>query len=147
MARPGKFDHLKPEILRLIAEGVSWGDIRSQYPDLPERTLANWMKLVNSVPDPTGFATAEHPAKPLPNPPREPRLRLPIDPESPIEKIKHALWDIVYNPQGKGAAVQALNILLKIEAPWLASGGTEPPSEDDNNEVKVTRKVVDAKGD
>lgn len=133
MARKGKFDHLKPEILRLMAEGLSIPEIRRDYPEIPTSTLYDWAK-----------------AAPLQNPelvPESPRLRLPIDPESPIEKIKHALWDIVYNPQGKGAAVQSLNILLKIEAPWLASGGTEPPSEDDGNEVKVTRKVVDAKGD
>jgi hypothetical protein len=137
VARPGRFDHLKPEVMRLIAENVQWGEIRQQYPDLPERTLANWVNAVkvNSTAEPT----AEPTAKP-------PRPRLPIDPESPIEKIKNALWDIVYNPQGKGAAVQALNILLKIEAPWIAAGLPEPPPEDDDsNEVKVTREVTHAK--
>lgn len=134
MARPGKFDHLKPEILRLLAEGVSQAEIRRQHPDLPKGTLSAWANM------PPVQKSSECRSEPL-------RPRLPIDPESPIEKIKNALWDIVYDPQGKGAAVQALNILLKIEAPWLAAGGTEPPSEDDGNEVKVTRKVVDAKGD
>lgn len=136
MARPGKFDHLKPEVLRLIAEGVPWGEIRQQYPDLPERTLANWVNAVKAKP--TAEPTAEPTAKP-------PRLRLPIDPESPIEKIKNALWDIVYNPEGKGAAVQALNLLIKIEAPWLAAGATEPQSaESAPTEIKVTRRIVDA---
>jgi hypothetical protein len=130
MARPGKFDHLKPEIFRLIQEGVAWKDIRAQYPDLPERTLANWIDFVKNQ------ATAESTAKP-------PEPRLPIDPESPIEKIKNALWDIVHDPQGKGAAVQALQVLLKIEAPWLASNGSAPV-DDEVKEVKITRRVVDA---
>jgi hypothetical protein len=133
MARRGKFDHLKPEILRLLAEGLSQAEIRKQYPDIPKGTLSLWANL------PPVQKCSELRSE-------TPRPRLPIDPESPIEKIKHALWDIVYNPEGKGAAVQALNILLKIEAPWIAGGGTEPPSDDDSNEVKVTRKVVDAQG-
>lgn len=137
MARPGKFNHLKPEILRLIAEGVAWSDIRSQYPELPERTLADWVKRFRNA--------AESPAESTAKPPQlAPKPRLPIDPESPLEKIKHALWDIVYDPQGKGAAVQALNILLKIEAPWLAAGASEPQGESDANDIRVTRTVVNA---
>lgn len=132
VARPGRFDHLKPEILRLLAEGLSPSEIRKQHPDIPKATLYDW----------AGSISDNSPE----NSPKAPRPRLPIDPESPIEKIKNALWDIVYNPQGKGAAVQALNILLKIEAPWIAAGLPEPPPEDDDsNEVKVTREVIHAK--
>jgi hypothetical protein len=133
MARPGKFDHLKPEIYRLIQEGVPWGELRAEYPGLPERTLADWIKAVRAG------KPAEPPAKP-------PTPRLPIDPESPLEKIKHALWDIVYDPQGKGAAVQALNILLKIEAPWT-HGIVMPQDEDGDHsveEIRVTRQVIGA---
>lgn len=132
MARPGKFDHLKPEILRLIAEGVSQADIRRQYPGLPKGTLSAWANAIN--PTPKRSELSSEPPKP----------RLPIDPESPLEKIKHALWDIVYDPQGKGAAVQALNILLKIEAPWLAAGASEPQDESNANDIRVTRTVVNA---
>ena len=132
MARPGRFDHLKPEVLRLLAEGLKQSEILRQYPDLPKATLSGWASSVSSEP-------RSEPPKPAP------RLRLPIDPESPIEKIKNALWDIVYNPQGKGAAVQALNILLKIEAPWIAAGLPDPaPEDEDSNEVKVTREVTHA---
>ena len=132
MARPGKFDHLKPEILRLIAEGVSQADIRRQYPGLPKGTLSAWANAINP-----SFKSSEHGSEP-------PKPRLPIDPESPLEKIKHALWDIVYEPQGKGAAVQALNILLKIEAPWLAAGAAEHQDDSDTNDIRVTRTVVNA---
>lgn len=132
MARPGRFDHLKPEILRLLAEGVSQAEIRGQYPDIPKATLSQWANsevILNQL---------EQGSKP-------PQLRLPIDPETPLEKIRAALWDIVYNPEGKGAAVQALNLLIKIEAPWLASGASEPHEADKATaEIKVTRRIVDA---
>lgn len=132
MARPGRYDHLKPEILRLLAEGVSQAEIRRQHPDLPKGTLSAW---ANSPPVQNQLELSSE----------TPRLRLPIDPESPIEKIKNALWDIVYNPEGKGAAVQALNLLIKIEAPWLASGASEPHEADKATaEIKVTRRIVDA---
>lgn len=131
MARPGKFDHLKPEILRLLAEGVSQAEIHKQYPGMPKGTLSRWANIEVVRIQKELSSKPEH-------------LRLPIDPESPLEKIKNALWDIVYNPDGKGVAVQALNLLIKIEAPWLMSEGGEPPQNAEASEIKVTRKVVDA---
>jgi len=142
MARPGKFDHLKPEIFRLIEEGVTQADIRRQYPGLPKGTLSAWANAINPQPS-APKPSSEPPKRSSELPPLPPRPRLPIDPESPLEKIKHALWDIVYDPEGKGTAVQALNILLRIEAPWLSSGGVEP--QDGNaNDIRVTRTIVNA---
>lgn len=133
MARKGRYDHLKPEILRLLAEGVSQAEILRQYPGLAKGTLSSW---ANSIPVRNVSELGSE----------SPRARLLIDPESPIEKIRNALWDIVYDPQGKGAAVQALNILLKIEAPWIALGQMSPDEDEDSksNEIKVTRRIVDA---
>jgi hypothetical protein len=134
MARPGKFDHLKPEILRLLAEGVTQAEILRQHPGIPKGTLSLWASSVAPVRN-----NSERSSEP-------PKPRLPIDPESPLEKIKNALWDIVYEPQGKGAAVQALNILLKIEAPWLLGVATPAPDDDEAvKEINITRRVVDAK--
>jgi hypothetical protein len=132
MARPGKYDKDKPEAIRMIREGFAWGDLKARFKGIPDATLHGWFKQFGGTSE-----TSESPSEP-------PRPRLPIDPESPLEKIKHALWDIVYEPQGKGAAVQALNILLKIEAPWLASGTAEPAGDDTLKEIAITRQIVDA---
>lgn len=133
MARKGRYDHLKPEILRLLAEGVSQAEILRQYPSMAKGTLSSW---ANSIPVRNVSELGSE----------SPRARLPIDPESPIEKIRNALWDIVYSPEGKGAAVQALNILLKIEAPWVVAGNLPPVEDKDKgNEIKVTRRIVDAR--
>lgn len=130
MARPGRHDHLKPEILRLIQEGLTFGEILRQYPELPKATLNGWF---------TQFGTGSEQVR---NPPGQPRPRLPIDPESPIEKIRNALWDIVYTPEGKGTAVQALNALIKIEM-WLADREMAAIVED-QDEGEVFIEVVGA---
>ena len=133
MARKGRYDHLKPEILRLLTEGVTQAEILRQYPDLAKATLSDWSRSV-PVQNISELST------------KSPRAGLPIDPESPIEKIRNALWDIVYDQQGKGAAVQALNILLKSEAPWIALGQSQPDDDDNGKprEIKVTRRIIDA---
>ena len=110
MARTGRFDHLKPEILRLIAEGMSYGQILKAHPEIPKATLYRWYSSVPNYSEPVPNSP------PSDSPPADPpiRLRLPIDPESPLEKIRNALWDVVYEPEGKGAAVQALNLLIRL---------------------------------
>ena len=135
MARPGKHDKDKPEAIRMIREGFSWGDLKARFKGIPDATLSGWFKQFGGTSE-----TSELSSEP-------PKPRLPIDPESPLEKIRHALWDIVYDPQGKGAAVQALNILLKIEAPWLAAGVSEPTDDSDANDIRVTRRIVNAQDD
>lgn len=132
MARPGKYDKDKPEAIRMIREGFSWSELQAKFKGIPKATLHGWFKQFG------GTSECSEPSS------EPPRARLPIDPESPLEKIKHALWDIVYEPQGKGAAVQALNILLKIEAPWLLTGSPEPTDDGDANDIRVTRTVVNA---
>jgi hypothetical protein len=149
MARPGRFDHLKPEIFRLIAEGMTFSQILKIHPEISKGTLSLWFSAVNNI----GSEPVQNDSEPVQNPPKPPRqsampaprLRLPIDPESPLEKIKNALWDIVYNPEGKGTAVQALNILLRIEAPYLMGVAVPAEEEPDNDrEIVVTRQIVDA---
>ena len=109
-------------------------EILRQHPGIPKGTLSLWASSVAPVRN-----NSERSSEP-------PKPRLPIDPESPLEKIKNALWDIVYEPQGKGAAVQALNILLKIEAPWLLGVATPAPDDDEAvKEINITRRVIDAK--
>ena len=141
MARPGRFDYLKPEILRLLAEGLSFGEILRLHPELPKGTLHGWYNHVKHRSElvQNGFEISSEPEA-------TPRLRMPIDPESPLEKIKNALWDIVYDPQGKQVAVQALNILLRIEAPYLmgVSVPVEKEDDDNENEILVTRQIVDS---
>ena len=147
MARPGRFDHLKPEVFRLIAEGLRFSQILKIHPEIPKGTLSAWFNTVNNIDSelvqnyPEPVQNPPEPLRPLP----VPRLRLPIDPESPLEKIKNALWDIVYNPEGKGTAVQALNILLRIEAPYLMGVAVPVEEEPDNDrEIVVTRQIVDS---
>jgi len=136
MGRRGKFDKDKPEIIRMIQEGFDWGEIKNQFPKLPDATLSLWFKKFKGTSE-TSQNTSESTSEP-------PRLRLPIDPESPIEKVRNALWDIVHDPEGKGVAVQALNAILKsfeVEA-RLRTDWNEPEPSDEVSEIEVT--VVDA---
>ncbi|MEM9945471.1 MAG: hypothetical protein AAF810_05335 [Cyanobacteria bacterium P01_D01_bin.36] len=121
---------MKPEVMRLLQEGVALTEIKKKFPDLASSTLYKWKDICKSsssknnsrtIPEPprqnsgiskNGLGLAEGNNQPLPVPED---ARLPIDPETPLEKIRNALWDIVSDPEGKGVAVQALNILVKIE--------------------------------
>ena len=129
MARPGKWDHLKPEIMRLIQEGFGFAELHHRYPKIAKGTLHNWIKSFEPRSE-----RSERGSKPRP--------RLPIDPESPIEKVRNALWDIVQNPEGKGVAVQALNAILKsfeVEAK-LATYGNDDETEESKPVINVNFK-------
>ena len=111
----------------MIKEGFEWVEIMQAYPGLPKATLSGWFRQAenlsaesldsSSEPTESSSELTELSSEP-------PKLRLPIDPESPIEKVRNALWDIVHKPEGKGVAVQALNAILKsfeVEARLTAS--------------------------
>lgn len=124
MSRPGKWDHIKPQVIRLIHEGVDYSGLRKEFPNVPKGTLHGWYTAYS------GFTPQPQPERSEPESERSetPRLRLPIDPESPIEKVRNALWDIVKNPDGKGVAVQALNAILKsfeVEARLIMSSDSD----------------------
>lgn len=126
MARPGKWDHIKPEVFRLIKEGFKWAEIMEQFPNLPKGTLSGWFRQVENI----SSESSEPSSEPQ-------RVRLPIDPESPLEKIKNALWDIVYQPEGKGTAVQALNCLIRVhQMEWEMSAAKFEPGEMSEAELK-----------
>ena len=112
----------------MIKEGFDWGEIMKQFPKLPKATLSGWFKQVRNI--------SSESSEPGSQPPKQ---RLPIDPESPIEKIKNALWDIVYNPEGKGVAVQALNSLIKVhQLEWdMAARTFEPDGMSDAELEKI----------
>jgi uncharacterized protein (DUF433 family) len=101
MARPGKFDHHKPEVFRLLAEGLKPQEILKELPDIPQANVYRWAKEFEKTSQ-TG---------------RHVREKLPIDPESPLDKIINALWDLHKDPtmDGAGIMVQVLNALLRAE--------------------------------
>ena len=101
MARPGRFDHLKSEVFRLLAEGLRPQEILKQFPGLPSSTVYDWQKEFRNISGISG----------------QPREKMPIDPESPLEKIINALWDLHSSPtqDGAGIMVQVLNALLRAE--------------------------------
>jgi len=101
MARPGRFDHLKPEVFRLFAEGMKPREILKQFTGLPSSTVYDWQKEFRNISGISGQA----------------RDKMPIDPESPLEKIINALWDLHAMPtqDGAGIMVQVLNALLRAE--------------------------------
>lgn len=101
--RPGKWEKFKPDVHRLIQEGMGFSELRKEFPQIPKGTLHRWYTaFTQPVSERSGS---------VPKPPP----RLPRDPESPIEKIINALWDVVHDYEGKGVAVQALNALIKAE--------------------------------
>lgn len=105
----------------MIKEGFEWGEIMAQYPKLPKATLSGWFKQCQHI--------SSESSKPGSEPPK---LRLPIDPESPIEKVRNALWDVVHDPEGKSVVVQALNVILKsfeVEARLASEWGDESVKE------------------
>ncbi|EKU98107.1 hypothetical protein Lepto7375DRAFT_7368 [Leptolyngbya sp. PCC 7375] len=116
MARPGKYEHLKPAVERLVREGLRFGGIKKQYPEIPNATLSAWVNAFKEKVrlESTEFGTdSESPPESIP----AARVRLAkIDPESPLDKITRALWDVVDSPdqEGAGVKVQALNALFKI---------------------------------
>jgi hypothetical protein len=101
MPRRAKFEHLKPEVFRLLAEGFKPQEILQQLPDIPQSTVYDWQKEFRYLSENGGNK----------------RERLPIDPESPLDKIMNALWDVVNDPTTEGAntKVNALNALLRVE--------------------------------
>ena len=122
MARTGKWEKFKPEVIRLIQEGLKFSDIRKEFPQIPKGTLAGWCK-----------SYSEQRAERSDSVRTPPKLNLPIDPESPIERVRNKLWDIADDPEGKGVAVQALNAILKsfeVEA-RLASDWSDNSIDDD----------------
>ena len=149
MARPGRFDHLKAEICRLLSEGVSQAEIRKRYPGIPKGTLSGWASNPTGHIPPPPVHNPPPVLNPVANPPPRP-IRpsiIPgvIDPETPLDRIKAALWDVVSSPKDQGPAVQALRELLRLEAPWLY-GVTVPDAgggEEESHEIKITRLVID----
>ena len=114
-----------------MSEGFSVTEVRKQFPKIPKSTLYDWAKEFRNLSE-SGAGRS--------------RQRMPIDPESPLDKICNALWDIVHEPEKKGAAVavQALRALLQAEQ----SRATIPSlsgQEENNDEIKITieRHIVD----
>jgi uncharacterized protein (DUF433 family) len=102
MARRSNHEHQKPEVFRLLAEGFTPAEILEQLPDIPRSTVYDWAKEFRTVSG-NGGGTA--------------RVAMPIDPESPLDKIINALWDLHRDPttDGAGIMVQVLNALLRAE--------------------------------
>lgn len=101
MARRSEFEHQKPEVFRMLAEGFKPQEILKQLPGLPQSTVYVWAKEFQNLSETGGVQ----------------RERLPIDPESPLDKIINALWDLHRDPtvDGAGVLVQVLNALLRAE--------------------------------
>ena len=113
MAGKSRYGHHKPAIERLVREGLNYSEIKQQYPNIPNGTLHGWVTAFQEkikAENPRGFSNDSE-AVP------QARVRLAsIDPDSPLDKITRALWDVVDRPDqdGAGVKVQALNSLFKI---------------------------------
>ena len=116
MAGRSKYEQHKPAVERLVNEGLGFAEIKNQFPDIPNGTLSRWVNAFKEKMILEGRAYLEQ----IPNTPESipaARVRLAkIDPESPLDKITCALWDVVDHPEqdGAGVKVQALNALFKI---------------------------------
>lgn len=142
MARRSTVENLKPEVFELLKQGLRPKEIRERLPQLPSSTAYDWAKefrIISGVPESISAKPIEPQALAAVSP------LLPKDPETPLEKIKHALWDIVANPEGKHTAVQALNALVKIAQIEMElcdrnSDGTEL-------QIVIDRRVIHANPD
>lgn len=116
MAGRSKHEQHKPAVERLVNEGLGFAEIKNQFPDIPNGTLSRWVNAFKEKMILEGRTYSEQ----IPNAPESipaARVRLAkIDPDSPLDKITRALWDVVDNPDqaGAGVKVQALNTLFKI---------------------------------
>lgn len=143
-----KWDEFKPEVIRLIQEGMEFSELRKEFPQIPKGTLHGWFKSFSS-----------HSPEPYPNrssrstsPPRyasDDRSKLrSVDPDNDnplkakLRDIESAYWDIVNDPDGKGVAVQALNGLVKCLQ--LMADITPVEEEDSDLNITVDRRVIDA---
>ena len=132
MARPGRYEHLKPAVERLVREGLRFSKIKKQYPELPNATLSAWVNgFKEKIRLESGGSSESVPniSESIP----QARVRLAkIDPESPLDKITRALWEVVDCPdqEGAGVKVQALNALFKI-VQWNHSVAVEQDALED----------------
>jgi hypothetical protein len=117
MARTSRHEKHKPQILRLLSEGLKPSDIAKQFPAIPTSTVYAWAKEFQNI-----SRTGGDSGTPAP-------LRLPIDPESPLERIIQALWDIHANPTAPGAGLQVQALQALMRAVQIQAGiGQESPS-------------------
>jgi hypothetical protein len=131
MPRKSDYEHFKPEVLRLLQEGFKVSEILRQMPQLAKSTAYDWEKEFRIS---SGIS-------------KTPAFPLPLDPESPLDKIKNALWDIVHEPDGKGVAVQALNSLVKVfqlEMELKNAANKVDDDEDEGMHLIVERRVIHA---
>ena len=103
MARRSDHEHLKPEVFRLLSEGFKPAEIidnfKRQGVKVPKSTVYDWAKEFRNV---SGTGA---------------RVPVLIDPESPLQKIMNAMWDVHADPTKDGAQVRVniLNALLRAE--------------------------------
>ena len=111
-----KHEHHKPAVERLVSEGLNFAAIKKQFPLIPNGTLSRWVNAFEEKLRVIPKGDTEQLPDQLESIPAA-RVRLAkIDPDSPLDKITRALWDVVDRPDqdGAGVKVQALNSLFKI---------------------------------
>jgi hypothetical protein len=135
MARRSRHEQHKSEVFRLLAEGLTPAAVSKEFPDIPRRTVYDWATEFRTMCD-KGANSAQAP------------IRLPIDPESPLERIIQALWDIHANPTAPGAGLQVQVLQALMRAVQIQAGmGQESPTKPSTGiSEEALREVEDLLG-
>jgi len=109
MPRRSKWEHLKPEVWRLLSEGFTPKQIKDQLWErgekIPKTTVYTWAKEFEGVREVEIRKQTNNKTGMIPK-------RLPIDPESPVENIINKLWDLYEDADTLPSSITSVKVKI-----------------------------------